>query len=89
MADPVLVACPEDAWTLVASNVTSGQIWNKKTDARYYQTYRDTGQPAPTDLTDAVNAFDGTENNEIISAAAGIDVYLYCEGDDGLVRVDL
>lgn len=86
MADPAIVACTKDAWTKVATNVTAGQIWIKNTGPHYRQTYVMTGNPAPTDLSKAVN-FDGL--NMGISASAGIDVYLYASGEAGSVRVDL
>lgn len=86
MADPVIVACPKDAWTLVALNQTTGVIHILKTDPdKYMQTYRDTGESAPTTIAEAV-PFDTPLQ---ISAAAGIDVYVRCQGEDGSVRVDL
>lgn len=85
MANPVVVACPEGAWTKVASGVTSGLIHVLKTDATYVQTYRVASDPAPTDLTDAVE-FQGSLE---IAAAAAIDVYVWCKTNAGSVRVDL
>jgi len=88
MANPVTVACPAGQWTKVATNQTSGlvHIMNIEPDA-YYQTYRDTGGAAPTDLSDAV-VF-GKTAPLAISASAGIDVYIWCVGAAGKVRVDL
>ena len=86
MADPVVVTCPKDVWTKVATNVTTGLIHILKTDPdAYYQTYRDTGGAAPVDLSDAV-PFDSPLQ---ISASAGIDVYIQPNGEDGIVRVGL
>ena len=86
MADPVVVACPEGAWTLVALGVTTGVVHILKTDpSAYYQTYRDTLGAAPANLDDAV-PFDTPLQ---ISAAAAIDVYIQPKGKAGSVRVDL
>lgn len=86
MADPVVVSCTKDVWTKVATNVTTGVVHILKTDPdAYYQTYRVTTNPAPTDLTDAV-PFDTPLQ---ISAGAGIDVYIQPKNVDGSVRVDL
>lgn len=87
MANPVLVACPVNQWTKVATDVVTGQIW-KKLKTRYQCTYRMTGDSAPTNLTDAEPIFIGTVVEEI-SASAGIDVYIYAQGNDGQVRVDI
>lgn len=86
MADPVIVECPVDEWTLVATNVLSGTVKIVKTDPdAYYETYRMTGNPAPTDLTD------GFPFRELldISDGLGIDVYIWPKGAAGRVRVDL
>jgi hypothetical protein len=86
MADPVLTACPQGVWTKVATNVTTGMIHviSLKPN-KYHQTYRDTTGVAPTTLDEGV-PFEGSLQ---ISAAAGIDVYVWATGDDGNVRVDL
>ena len=86
MADPNVVACPADVWTPVATNQTTGvvHILNEDPD-KYLQTYRDTGGAVPTDLSDAA-PFD---TPLIISASAGIDVYIQPVNKAGSVRVDL
>lgn len=89
MADPVVVACPVGVWTKVATGVTTGvvHILSLKPD-KYLQTYRVSTNPAPTTLIDAV-PFDTPLQ---ISAAAIIDVYVWClgvAGSSGNVRVDL
>jgi len=86
MADPVLVPCPADQWTKVATAVTIGQIWKQRTDLEYWQTYRATGGAAPSDLTDA-QAWVGQSAK--ISAPSAIDVYIYPKKKAGSVRVDL
>ncbi len=88
MADPVLVVCALGSWTKIATNVTTGIVHRKDSDAKYFQTYRMTGNPAPSDLTDAVQIFTKEDSAEISNSAA-IDVYIYCQVDAGLVRVDL
>ncbi|KPK96021.1 hypothetical protein AMJ80_02455 [bacterium SM23_31] len=91
MADPVYVDCPADAWTKVATGITTGQLWRKKLGPVYLQTYRMTtnpANPAPTDQEDGVQIF--TANNNIpISATAPIDVYIFPVGAAGRVRVDI
>ena len=86
MADPVITACPVDVCTLVATNQTSGVIHILKTyPDKYLQTYRDTTNPAPTLISEGVPF----KNSLQISASAGIDVYVWCRGKAGSVRVDL
>ena len=85
MADPSIVTCTANAWTKVATNVKAGVVSPFKTNVVYSQTYRDTGNPAPTDLLDAL-AFD---EPHMISASTGIDVYIYAHKKAGSVRVDV
>lgn len=89
MADPVVVACPANQWTKVASSVTTGQIHVMSKDPNIYlQTYRDAGEVAPTDKSDAVPAF-VAGCPATISSLAGIDIYIFPVGAAGSVRVDL
>lgn len=89
MANPAIVACPQDAWTKIATNVTTGTIHRKlKSPNLYLQTYRDTGDAAPTTIADAVPILVGGEQAEI-SASVSIDVYIYPVGAPGSVRVDV
>lgn len=86
MADPVVVACPADVWTKVATDVLTGVVHIRSNGPRLYlQTYRDTGETAPTSKADAV-PFD---EPLIISDSAGIDVYVQPVKKAGSVRVDL
>ena len=86
MADPVLVPCPEGQWTKVATNKTTGTIHVISTAPnKYLQTYRDTGEAAPTTIEEAV-PFDSFLQ---ISASAGIDVYVCASGKAGKIRADL
>lgn len=88
VANPAIIACAKDAWTKIATNVTGGLVHNKGSQATYFQTYRLTGQAAPTNLTDAVPLF-ATSHTETISSSAAIDVYVFCKRAAGSVRVDL
>ncbi len=85
MADPNIVACPANAWTKVATNVTNGQVHVIDQGPEYLQTYRDTGNPDPTAQSE------GVPLDEVvwISATAGIDVWVYAIKTAGSVRVDL
>ena len=91
MADPVVVSCPQGVWTKVATNVTSGAIqrFERKrilTKTTFLHTYRDTGNPAPSDLSDAMVL---TEDTLLINSTAGVDVYIYAQNRTGNVRVEL
>jgi hypothetical protein len=88
MANPVTVPCAADQWTLVASNVTEGQLHRKITTPVYLQTYRDTGESAPTLRSEGTPIFLGTDHAPI-SASAEIDVYIWCDDVAGAVRADL
>ena len=86
MANPVLVACPEGQWTKVATNVTVGVInVTNEAPAKYVQTYRLTGDPAPADFTEAVPF----EDELLISSSSAIDVYIWPQEEAGEVRVNV
>jgi hypothetical protein len=88
MGNPVLVACAKDSWTKVATNVQTGFIQQVSGAPNgYLQTYRDTGDAAPTLETQGVVAFE-KDITEPISATAGIDVYIWAHRAAGSVRVD-
>ena len=87
MADPVVIECPQEVWTKVATNVMTGIVHVKEgINLNWFQTYRNTGNPAPTNLEDAVNLI---KPMELISNTIGIDIYVYPMRGDGTVRVDL
>jgi hypothetical protein len=86
MANPVIVACPADAWTKVATNVTAGNVYVLDQSVEYLSTYRMTTDPAPTARTEGIKL---DPPGQPISAAAGIDVYVYAITNAGSVRVDL
>ncbi len=86
MANPILVPCPVDEWTKVATGVKKGQVEIKITTADYIKTYKDTTDPAPTGLSI------GTPFHELpaeIESSVEIDVYVYCLKRDGLVEVSV
>ena len=86
MADPVITPCPEGVWTKVAASQTAGKVHIMSTAPdKYLQTYRDATGIAPTLITE------GVPFTELltISAAAVVDVYIWPQGADGSVRVDL
>ena len=85
MANPVLVTCLKEVWTKVVTGQTAGVIHVLKDEAKYLQTYRDAGGIAPTTVEEGAR-FDTQLN---ISASAAIDVYVWCQVQDGKVRVDL
>jgi len=91
MGNPLFVDCPKDVWTKVATNVVTGVIKKVSTKPRVYlQTFRITGDPAPTLQSDGVLVFDiKNPNSENISAVSGIDIYIYPVGKAGRVRMDL
>lgn len=87
MANPVIVACPEGAWTKVATAVTGGVVYIKDNPpGGLYHTNRLTTAAAPTGLTEAVPIIDGKLT---ISVAASSDIYIYAKGAAGSVRVDV
>lgn len=88
MANPVTVDCPQDTWTIVAQNVTAGQIKMLTKGPVYLETYRMTGEDAPTESSEGVAIFLDTYA-EVISASAAIDVYVMARGSAGKVRADL
>jgi hypothetical protein len=87
MANPAIVACPADTWTKVATNVQVGNVWLMNTNpALYLQTYRLTGEAAPTLKSEGVRVNQpGTD----IDSSPGIDVYIYAVKNAGSVRVDV
>lgn len=90
MADPVLIDIPADTWTLVATGVTSGMVHKKGAmQSTYLQTYRSTGSPAPTLISEGVEMFLYNEISEEIDASVLIDVYIFVVGSAGRVRVDI
>ena len=101
MANPLVVnISTEWVWQKVATAVKSGAIHKLISTVYYYQTFRLTGQAAPSVPTagtipaEAVRMFD-LNDTELISAQADIDVYIMVANTDddildtGKVRVDV
>jgi hypothetical protein len=85
MPNPKIVSCPENTWTLVAENVTTGYVKTKiKHPNIYLETYRLTGGTPPTDQSEGI-PFDKIAE---ISSSVAIDVYIMAVGSNGSVRVD-
>lgn len=94
MANPVFVDCTKNSWELVAEDVKQGVINIVRDDIAYLQTYKLTGEAAPTAKSDGVRVYDPENANLkdyqiIISATANIDVYLWAENHDGRIRADI
>lgn len=89
MANPVIYTIPVGQWVKVASNVTTGNILPTRKEARYVQTLRVTGDPAPTNgsYTDAKElSYDGA----VVNSSGAIDVYVAVTGlKAGQIRSDL
>jgi len=95
MAAPTIVEINADEWTLLISNVTSATI--RKCDTTksysptaYLQTYRPTGQAAPTTTNEGAKLFTASASceSETISNAAAIDIYVFSRSVAGELRVD-
>ena len=90
MANPVFIDLTKDTWTKVATAVTSGIVHKIKSQPyNYLQTYRLTGEAAPTDKADGVRVFENDIDFVEIAATVPIDVYLYPVNADGRIRVDV
>jgi hypothetical protein len=79
MANPVIISCPKGEFT-------KSDGVSPKTGVQYRQTYRDTGDPAPTERYESVKVL---EKGMPINSNIDIDVYIWCDNDDGSIRVDL
>jgi len=104
-ANPVLLDIPVDEWTPVAINVLSGVVHIIKADAIYYQTYRLTGDPAPSNsFVPGDDDFEGVPiynrvdrvagesilvGGGLLGAISGIDVYVWAKNAAGKIRVDI
>jgi len=90
MTNPAVTACTADAWTKVATNVTSVSAYPLKTTATFWWTYRDTGDPVPSGDSEFKRV---TPDGITIQTASAIDLYLYARSNDGSttenVRVDV
>ena len=86
MADPAFVNCSAGQWTKIATSITAGRLHIVSNAPRLYsQTYRATGNPAPTVLEGEGVPFDSMLD---ISSSTPIDVYVWCVEKAGRVRLD-
>ena len=92
MPNPLIIAIPSGAApTKVATDVQTGLVkvekWaGTKGDIKYLETYRLTGEAAPTNQAGMIKWSTILEIDHLV----GIDVYIGVVGDDdGIVRVDL
>ncbi len=89
MPAPAFVACPEGQWTQVATGTTSGQLKKGISTPTYLEFWVLTGNPGPAPTPSyGVLAFNESLSMPI-SAVEPIDVFIWCEGGPGSVRVDL
>lgn len=85
------ITCAANAWTPVATNVTSGTIHKvSASPAIYLQAFVATGDAAPVGRDLGVAAFKDSRLNSTagISHSSPIDVYIWADGAAGEVRVD-
>lgn len=89
MADPQVISITAGQWVPVAIGVFSGVINRLNTKPNIYlQTYRLTGEAAPT-LEDEGAVLFEEFSAEPIESPDAIDVYVWAKGFDGKVRADL
>ncbi len=87
MANPVITPVPADGWTKVVTNSKNADIYIMLGGPQYIQTIRDTGDTAPDaadKLTEGVTMDEFTR----LDSATERDVYVWCHGGAGIVRVD-
>jgi hypothetical protein len=89
MANPTIFQCAENTWTIVASGVTTGYIYNMTPNVEFLQTYREVGNLPPSVDEDAYPAFVYGQHYERIKHATSIDVYMMARETPGVVRVDV
>ncbi len=83
MANPSTVQCPADDWTKVLTNVTTSDVAVTNDTVKYYITYRDNGDAAPSGVDGAESLIDEAE----VRHSVGADVYVYAIKSAGTVRV--
>ena len=95
MNNPLVIEIPQNIWTKVATGITIGTIHKtdslkSKTPTSYLQTFRLTGEAAPTEISpEAALMFLDKEGTEDISSTAPIDVYITARGATGELRVNI
>lgn len=86
MANPVIINVPANEWHKIATAVQNGLIRTlNPTDNEWYQTFKLTGQSAPTDEPEVKLLF----QTDIINADVDVDIYVYHKKTPGRVRIDI
>ena len=88
MPSPINYTCAADTWVRVALNVTSCRVHALRA-GQYLHDYRATGAAAPADTTQGVPFSMLAPVDYTAPATAPIDVYVYSQGQAGLVRSDV
>jgi hypothetical protein len=84
MSNPVIVNISEGSWVKVATGIERCRVYIQDAEAQYYWTHRKTTEAAPTSFIEAVLL----ENGEDIRPIYSIDLYIWCRGGTGTVRID-
>jgi hypothetical protein len=88
MPNPQIVQCPQNQWTLIATDQIFGYLYSmSKKPESYLFTYRLTGEPAPTEITEGSPIF-RTDEKKFIISGVGIDIYVMAVGNSGAIRYD-
>lgn len=89
MADALLINCAANAWTKVATSLTTCKVNRISGGVDFVHTYRTTGSAAPTagDASEGVRAFIGADS-EYYSATEAVDIYFMPLGNAGVLRLD-
>lgn len=85
MTNPVVTTVTKGSWVKVATNKDNLGIVILKQTAIYAYTYRDTGDPAPTLISEGGKmSFPG----HTFQSANAFDLYIWCVTEDGVIRID-
>jgi len=88
--NPEVITCNKGVWNLVATGVTAGVIHKlDNAPGKYLQTFRLTGEAAPTLKSEGALLFGYQEKLEVIRNDSPIDVYVWPINAAGRVRVDV
>lgn len=92
MANPVIHTVPVKEWYKIATDINSGNIQkatkNETNNQIFYQTYRLTGDPAPTEQNEGVRMFADDPVSEDIASIEQIDVYVWAENGPAYLRLN-
>jgi len=89
MNNPVVFECPKGTWVKIATGITNGTVYRLTAANKYIQTYRVTGDAAPTTKDDGAQLFGVEDQNSArIICDTAADIYVMCVSQDGSVRID-